>query len=200
MMLESRETAVNYMMPLGFHHIFAANEHYGPGPWWAPKGVRKDWTPPYYHKADSLGIGFNRTPSGSNATSQYQEPLRSQLNDINTCPENLLLWFHHVSWNFKMKNGRTLWDEICYKYDLGLQQVREFQKVWDKVEPYVDKQRFSEVQSKLRSQCSNAQIWKDACLLYFQQFSKMPIPYSIERPVNNLQDLIKKDMMRPGMN
>jgi alpha-glucuronidase len=199
MMLESREAAVNYMMPLGFHHIFAANDHYGPGPWWGPKGVRKDWTPPYYHKADSVGVGFDRTTSGSNAISQYQEPLRSQFNDLKACPENLILWFHHVPWNYKMINGRTLWDDICYHYDEGLQQVRQFQKVWDKLEPYVDKQRFMEVQSKLRSQCSNAQIWKDACLLYFQQFSKQPVPYEIDRPVNNLEDIIKKDMRRPGM-
>jgi alpha-glucuronidase len=199
MMLESREAAVNYMMPLGFHHIFAANEHYGPGPWWGPKGVRKDWTPPYYHKADSIGVGFDRTNLGSNAVKQYHEPLNSQFNDIKTCPENYLLWFHHLPWNYKMKSGHSLWDEICYKYDEGLQQVRQFQKVWDMLEPYVDKQRFVEVQSRLRSQSANALIWKDACLLYFQQFSKQPIPYDIERPVNHLDELIRNDLRRPGV-
>jgi alpha-glucuronidase len=196
MMLQSREAAVDYMMPLGFHHIFSANEHYGPGPWWAPKGMRNDWTPPYYHKADTNGVGFDRTHSGSDAVSQYHYPLGSQFNDLKTCPDKYLLWFHHLPWDYKMKSGRTLWDEICYHYETGLQQVREFQKIWDKVEPYVDTDRFILIQSKLRSQCANAQVWKDACLLFFQQFSRMPIPYDIERPVNSLEDLIRNDMRR----
>jgi alpha-glucuronidase len=196
MMLESREAAVNYMMPLGLHHIFSANEHYGPGPWWAPARVRKDWTPPYYHKADTLGIGFDRTQSGSNAVNQYHEPLNSQFSDLNTCPEIYLLWFHHLPWDYKMKNGRTLWDDICYHYEIGLQQVREFQKTWDKTESYVDKERFTLVQSKLRTQSINAQLWKDGCLLYFQQFSRKPIPYDLERPVNNLKDIMENDMKR----
>jgi alpha-glucuronidase len=199
MMLDSREAAVNYMMPLGLHHIMSANEHYGPGPWWAPKRMRKDWTPPYYHNADSIGIGFDRTNKGSDAVSQYHEPLSSQFNAVNTCPDTYILWFHHLSWDFKMKNGRTLWDELCYSYDKGLNQVRQFQKVWDQAQPYVDKERFSAVQSKLRSQSRNAQLWKDACLLYFQQFSRKPIPYDVERPVNDLKDLIKSDMRRPGV-
>jgi alpha-glucuronidase len=191
MMLQSRETAVNYMMPLGLHHLFSANEHYGPGPWWGPKGVRRDWTPPYYHKADTNGVGFDRTSSGTDAVSQYHEPLRSQFNDLQTCPDIYLLWFHHLSWNYKMRSGFSLWDEICYHYDTGLQQVRDFQKIWDRVEPYVDKERFTLVQNLLREQCRNAQIWKDACLLYFQQFSRKPIPYDIERPVNHLDKLIQ---------
>ncbi|MGB8358792.1 MAG: alpha-glucuronidase [Bacteroidales bacterium] len=196
MMLQSREAAVNYMMPLGFHHLFAANEHYGPGPWWAPGGVRHDWTPPYYHKADTKGVGFDRTLAGSNAVSQYHEPLGSQFNDLATCPDRYLLWFHHLPWDYEMRSGRTLWDEICYYYETGLQQVRDFQKIWDRTEPYVDKERFTIVQSKLRSQCINAQVWKDACLLYFQQFSLKPIPYDIERPVHELDDLMKTDMRR----
>jgi alpha-glucuronidase len=199
MMLESREAAVNYMMPLGFHHIFAAEDHYGPGPWWAPSRVRKDWTPPYYHQADTLGVGFNRTTSGSNAVSQYYEPLKSQFADVNTCPDIYLLWFHHLPWDYKMKSGNTLWDEICLHYDTGLHQVRNFQKVWDKVQSYVDSERFAEVQSKLRNQSRNAQIWKDACLLYFQQYSRMPIPYNIERPMNDLKDIINKDLTRLGV-
>jgi alpha-glucuronidase len=196
MMLESREAAVNYMMPLGLHHIFAADHHYGPGPWWAPKGMRHDWTPPYYHKADSNGIGFDRTPVGSNAVSQYHEPLASQFTDLKTCPEKYLLWFHHLPWDYKMQSGRTLWDEICYHYQEGLNQVREFQKIWDRIEPYVDHERFTAVQSKLRNQCRDAQTWKDACLLYFQQFSHKPIPYEIERPVYDLDILIENDMKR----
>lgn len=193
MMLQSREAAVNYSMPLGLHHIFAGGHHYGPGPWYAPKGIRKDWTPPYYHQADKQGVGFNRTATGSNAVSQYHEPLAGQLADIKTCPEEYLLWFHHLPWNYKMKSGKTLWDEMCYKYDTGLQQVRDFQKVWDKVQPYVDHQRFADVQQKLQHQCRDAQFWKDGCLLYFQQFSQMPIPFDIERPVNTLDYYMTTD-------
>ena len=196
MMLESREAAVNYMMPLGLHHIFSANHHYGPGPWWAPKGVRKDWTPPYYHQADTAGIGFDRTENGSNAVSQYHEPLRSILNDVKTCPDIYLLWFHHLPWDYEMKSGLTLWDDIAFHYETGLNQVRDFQKIWDKAQPYVDSERFHKVQSLLREQCLNAQVWKDACLLYFQQFSRRPIPYTIERPVHDLNDLMKSDMRR----
>ncbi len=196
MMLNSREAAVNYMTPLGLHHIMSANGHYGPGPWWAPARMRADWTPPYYHKADSAGIGFNRSKTGSNAVEQYNAPLAAQFNDPNTCPDNLLLWFHHLPWNFKMKSGRTLWDELCYKYDSGVQQVRGFQKIWDKAGMYIDTARFKAVQRKLRLEAMNAQLWKDACLLYFQQFSKMPIPYELERPMYNLDDIIKNDMRR----
>jgi len=196
MMLNSHEATVNYMMPLGLHHIFSAHAHYGPGPWWAPRGMRADWTPPYYHQADSLGIGFDRTASGSDAISQYHEPLAGQLADLNTCPEAYLLWFHHVSWDHKMKNNRTLWNELCYRYDDGVKQVREFQRVWDKAERFVDTERFAAVQHKLTEQGMNAQEWKDACLLYFQQFSKQPIPYELERPLFNLDELLERDRQR----
>lgn len=186
MMLSSRETAVNYSMPLGLHHIFAANHHYGPGPWYAPTGVRPDWTPPYYHQADTIGIGFNRTSSGSNAVSQYHQPLASQFEDLNVCPEIYLLWFHHLPWSYKMRSRRTLWDELCFRYDQGVQQVREYQKIWDKSRDYIDQERFLRVQSKLKQQARDAQVWKDGCLLYFQQFSRRPIPYELERPVYDL--------------
>ena len=194
MMLQSREAAVNYMMPLGLHHQFAGSHHYGPGPWYAPKGMRADWSPVYYHKADTFGIGFDRTKSGSNAVSQYHEPLCSLLNDRKTCPEEYLLWFHRVPWTHTMKNGRTLWDELCYRYDDGVRQVRRFQTVWDKVQPFVDAPRFADVQRKLRIHARDAQIWKDGCLLYFQQFSRMPIPFDIERPVNNLDEVMSLDL------
>jgi alpha-glucuronidase len=189
MMMESREAAVNYMMPLGLHHIMSANGHYGPGPWWQPPGMRADWTPPYYHQAGPDGIGFDRTKSGSDAVSQYAEPLASQYNNPATCPEDLLLWFHHLPWDYKTRSGRTLWDELAYHYDKGVQQVREFQKVWDKAEPYVDSTRFTAVQRKLRAQAMNAIVWKDAVLQFFQQYSRMPIPYDLERPVHNLDDI-----------
>lgn len=196
LMLASHETAVNYSMPLGLHHIFAGlnNTHYGPGPWFGPKGIRTDWTAAYYHKADAFGIGFDRTAKGSGAVNQYHEPLKSQFANIETCPEVYLLWFHHVSWDYKMKSGRILWDELCYTYDKGVKEVRQFQKTWDKVQPYVDEQRFLEVQSKLRRQSRDAQIWKDGCLLYFQQFSKKAIPFDIERPVYDLDYLMKTDL------
>lgn len=191
MMLASREAVVDYMMPLGLHHIFAWGHHYGPEPWCEVPGARADWLPPYYHRASKAGIGFDRTITGSNAVSQYCSPLKEEFNDLKTCPENLLLYFHHVPWDYRMKNGRMLWDELCYKYDSGVQQVREFQKIWDRVGPYVDDERFKHVQSRLRIQARDAVWWKDACLLYFQTFSERPILYDIERPVHELEDLMK---------
>lgn len=196
MMLESHEAAVNYMMPLGLHHLFSAHTHYGPGPWWAPQGMRKDWTPPYYHQADSLGIGFDRTITGSNAVAQYHEPLSSQFNNLNTCPEALLLWFHHVPWDYKMKSGKTLWDELCFHYDEGLKQVHSFQQIWDGAERFIDHERFATVRVKLREQNLNAQEWKDACILYFQQFSRRPIPSGLEQPLYNLEELLERDRVR----
>ncbi len=198
MMLESREAAVNFMMPLGLHHIMSANGHYGPGPWWAPKGVRPDWTPPYFHQADAYGIGFDRTRKGSDAVDQYHEPLASEFNNLATCPEKYLLWFHHLPWNYTMKNGQTLWDALCYHYEKGVNQVREFQKIWDKSGPFVDSTQFMEVQRKLRGEAMNAILWKDACTLYFQQFSKLPIPYDLERPINNLDDIIANEFKHPN--
>ena len=189
MMLQSREAAVNYMMPMGLHHIFAWGHHYGPEPWCDIKGARPDWLPSYYHKADTTGLGFDRSDSGSNAVAQYYSPLKEQYNNQDSCPENLILWFHHVPWNYRMKNGHTMWDELCFKYDTGVQQVRKFQKTWDIAEPYVDAQRFHEVQAKLKIQARDAIWWKDACLLYFQTYSHRPIPYSIERPVHELEEL-----------
>ena len=191
MMLASREAAVDYMMPLGLHHIFAFGHHYGPEPWCDVPGARPDWMPKYYHNAQSDGVGFDRTSNGSNAVGQYYSPLREELNNIETCPEKYLLWFHHVSWNYKMKDGHTLWDNLCYAYDRGVKQVRQFQVAWDKSEQFVDSDRFVQVQSRLRIQAHDAVWWKDACLLYFQQFSKRPIPYDIERPVYELDDLKK---------
>ena len=198
-MLESREAAVNYMMPLGLHHIFGSNEHYGPGPWYAPERVRKDWTPPYYHQADSLGIGFDRTSTGSNAVSQYHEPLASTFNALQTCPENYLLWFHHVSWNHKMKSGKTLWDELCFKYNTGIQSVIAFRKSWNDLQPYVDTERFVSVQKLLKLHEMDARIWKDGCLLYFQQFSGKPIPEGVEKPIYTLDELKKMNMLRPTL-
>ena len=191
LMLDSRETCVSYMMPLGIHHIFAGTHHYGPEPWYSPKGLRADWTPPYYHKADSIGLGFDRTLTGSANVKQYPDKLCRLYNDINTCPENLLTWFHHVPWDHRMKSGRTFWDELCHKYDDGVHEVRHFLVVWDAMQPYVDTQRFNEVQRKLRIQARDAEWWRDACLLYFQTFSHRPIPQDVEHPVHNLDEMMQ---------
>lgn len=190
-MLSSRETTVDYMMPLGLHHIFASGHHYGPEPWGDYKGGRPDWSPVYYHQANAEGLGFDRTKTGSNAVSQYFPPLREVYGNIRTTPENLILWFHHVPWKYKMKNGKTLWEELCYKYDSGVREVGDYQKIWDKNKAYIDHERFTDVQSKLKIQSEDAVWWKDACLLYFQTFSKQPIPADIEKPVHNLEDLKK---------
>ena len=191
MMLNSHQTAVDYMMPMGLHHIFAWDHHYGPEPWCDIPGARPDWLPKYYHNADESGLGFNRTTSGSNAVSQYNSPLQEQFNNIETCPEEFLLWFHHAKWDYNMKNNKTVWDNLCYSYDKGVNQVRANQKTWDMMEEYVDRERFRHIQSKLRIQSRDAVWWKDACLLYFQQFSRKPIPYDIERPIHDLEDLMK---------
>ena len=191
MLMDSWETAVDYMMPLGLHHIFAWDHHYGPEPWCYFDWARPDWLPKYYHQTDTTGLGFNRTKTGSNAVSQYFAPLNEQWGDLSACPEKLLLWFHHVPWDYQMKNGRILWDELCYRYDAGVQQVREFQKTWDMMEQLVDPERFRHVQSRLKIQSRDAVWWKDACLLYFQTYSKRPIPFDIERPVHELEDLMR---------
>ncbi|MCS4163679.1 alpha-glucuronidase [Sphingobacterium sp. BIGb0116] len=191
LMLESREAAVDYMMPLGLHHLFAFEHHYGPEPWGDIPGGRPDWMPWYYHNADSVGLGFDRTVNGSRAVTQYNPPLDKIYGNISTCPENLLLWFYHVSWNYRMNSSNTLWTELCFRYDHGVQKVREFQKVWDRMEKYIDRPRFLAVQAKLRIQARDAVWWKDACLQYFQCFSRQPIPYELERPIHNLEELKK---------
>jgi len=195
-MMESWEAAVNYMMPLGLHHLFAWTHHYGPEPWCDIPGARPDWMPSYYHNASAFGIGFDRTTTGSNAVSQYFPPLNEIFNNINTCPENLLLWFHHAPWDHQMKSGRILWDELCYKYLLGVNQARGFQKKWDPIENLIDPERFADVQFKLKVQTRDAIWWKDACLLYFQTFSKRPIPFEMERPIHDLEEMkqIKLDL------
>lgn len=197
MMLDSREACVNYMMPLGLHHIFAGNHHYGPEPWYYVPGIRLDWTPMYYHKADSLGLGFDRTvATGSGATAQYAEPLASLYE--NDCPPEYLLWFHHVGWNDQLPTGRTLWQELCHRFDLGMQQARGFQKTWDAAQPYVDPERFAAVQDKLKIQTHDAQWWHDACLLYFQEINGLPFPADTERPVYTL-DALKKVRIPLGL-
>lgn len=188
-MLSSRETAVDYMMPLGLVHIFASGHHYGPEPWGDYKGGRPDWSPVYYHKADLAGLGFDRTKTGSNAVSQYFSPLEEIFGNINSCPEAFLLFFHHVPWDFKMKNGNTMWNNLALKYQAGINQVRNYQKVWKTMKPYMDAQRFEAVKTNLDIQSKDAVWWKDACLQYFQTLSKLPLPQGVEQPERSLEEL-----------
>jgi alpha-glucuronidase len=185
-MLRSREAVVNYMTPLGLHHIMATGHHYGPGPWVDNLG-RADWNPAYYHKADTYGIGFDRTATGSNALAQYQPQVQTQWKDSNTCDERYLLWFHHVSWSHKMKSGKTLWNELCSKYQQGVDTVRWMQEQWSKVKSSIDEERFKQVAMFLTIQEKDAEWWRNACLLYFQTFSKMPIPSNVEKPDHTLE-------------
>jgi alpha-glucuronidase len=185
-MLTSRETLVDYMTPLGLHHIMGTSHHYGPAPWVDNAG-RADWNPVYYHKADSVGIGFDRTATGSNALSQYNPEVQKQWNDINTCDEKYVLWFHHVPWNFKIRTGRTLWDELCYKYNTGVDSVRWMQAAWNGLSTYIDQERFEHVRMLLGIQEKEAVWWRNACLLYFQTFSKMPVPANYEKPDHDLE-------------
>lgn len=189
MMLDSREAVVDYMMPLGLHHLFAFGHHYGPEPWCDIKGGRPDWMPPYYHRADSAGLGFNRSSSGSNAVAQYPAQLAKKLDDINTCPEEFILWFHHVPWDFKMKSGATLWQELCNRYQSGVESVETMQRQWTAAKPYIDPELWNDVNERLMTQARDANWWKEGCLLYFQQFSGMPIPDNVTPPVHTLDQL-----------
>ena len=191
MMMSSREAAVDYMMPLGFHHLFAWEHHYGPEPWCEIEGARADWLPRYYHKADTYGVGFDRTREGSGNVDQYHEPLASIYDSIENCPEELLLWFHHVPWTHIMSSGRTLWDEICFRYDRGVKTARSYLSTWDAMKPYVDHERWEAVRAKLEIQESDARWWRDACIQYFGEFSGMPVPKEIEQPERPLDELKK---------
>lgn len=181
-MERSREMCVDYMMPLGLHHIFKFDHHYGP----EPDGYRPDypleWCPVYYHKADSIGVGFDRTTDGSDAVSQYREPYRSEYNSLKTCPEQYLLWFHHVPWTYRMKNGKTLWQNLCAHYERGVTMVETTLFSWKLMHSLFtdngDEERWRQVESLLMEQLGNATEWKDVCLTYFQQFSRMPVEVS----------------------
>ena len=186
MLLESRETVVNYSMPLGLHHIMAEGHHYGPGPWVADL-PRADWTSVYYHRADANGIGFDRTATGSNALALHAPEFAKFYGDLATCPDEFLLWFHHLPWDYKMRSGRTLWDEIARHYQAGVDSVRAWQTTWASLQGSIDPQQFAHVESLLRIQEREARHWRDACLLYFQQFSKRPLPAGVEPPEHDLE-------------
>jgi alpha-glucuronidase len=187
MMMASREITVNYMTPLGLHHIMAEGHHYGPGPWVKDLG-REDWTSVYYHRADKNGIGFNRSPSGVNAVEQYFPPVRDLYASPETVPEEFLLWFHHLSWDFKTRSGRPLWDEMVHRYYDGAAAVSEMARTWDSLEAKIPTQPFHQIQMALDIQEKEAHWWRDACVLYFQSLSNRPIPNGLEKPQGNLQD------------
>ena len=185
MMMQSREAAVSYMTPLGLHHIMDTGHHYGPGPW-VSNLSRPEWNPVYYHKADQNGIGFDRSKTGTNATAQYAPEVEKMFNNLDSCPEKDLLWFHHVSWDYKLKSGQTLWNGLALKYQEGVNQVAAMQKVWNKTQQYVDDKRFKEVQMLLEIQHKEAKWWRDACLLYFQEYSKKELPLGVEKATESL--------------
>ena len=178
MMMTSREACVNYMMPLGLHHIFKFDHHYGPEPDGFIASYPLEWCPVYYHKADAKGIGFDRSSKGTDAVGQYPEPYRSQYDNIQTCPEEYLLWFHHVPWNYRMKSGSTLWQELCMKYNMGVAMVEVYRDYWHtSAKQYMKghEQEWQHTDSLLNVQLENAKEWRETCLKYFQTFSKMDI-------------------------
>ena len=178
MMMTSREACVNYMMPLGLHHIFKFDHHYGPEPDGFIASYPLEWCPVYYHKADAQGIGFDRSSKGTDAVGQYPEPYRSLYDNIETCPEEYLLWFHHVAWNYKMKSGSTLWQELCMKYNMGVAMVEVYRDYWHtSAKQYMKghEQEWQHTDSLLNVQLENAKEWRNTCLKYFQTFSKMEI-------------------------
>ncbi len=185
-MMSSWDASVAYMTPLGLHHLMGTSHHYGPAPW-VRKMRRADWTPYYYHKSDENGIGFDRSTSGSNAVEQYAETLEKVYGDIDQCPEEFLLWFHHADWDHPMKSGRTLWEELGFKYQEGINSVREMQQQWNSLETYIDSHRFTQVKQLLTIQEKEAIWWKDACMLYFQTFSESSWPATLEPAQNTLE-------------
>ena len=184
MMIASREAVVDYMTPLGLHHQFATSHHYGPGPWVSDL-ARPEQNPVYFNRADAKGLGFDRTPMGSDATAQYAPPL-AKLFAGPDIPDRYLLWFQHVAWDHKMKSGRTLWDELIVHYDTGIATVREMRRTWAAMKPYVDEQRWSQEAAFLAIQEKEAQWWRDACIAYFQTFSHMPMPAGHAPPPHDL--------------
>ena len=178
MMMTSREACVNYMMPLGLHHIFKFDHHYGPEPDGFIASYPLEWCPVYYHKADAQGIGFDRSSKGTDAVGQYPEPYRSLYDNIETCPEEYLLWFHHMPWTYKMKSGSTLWQELCMKYNMGVAMVEVYRDFWHtSAKQYMKghEQEWQHTDSLLNVQLENAKEWRNTCLKYFQTFSKMKI-------------------------
>jgi alpha-glucuronidase len=189
-MLGSWEALVDYMTPLGLHHIMWGKTHYGPAPWWDTE-PREDWNPVYYHKAEPGGIGFDRTRTGSNTVTQYHKQVSESFGNLNSCPEKFLLWFHHVPWDYRLRSGKTLWDELCLHYQRGVNWVRATRKEWGALSGKIDPERHAEIDRKLALQERDAIWWRDSVLLYFQTFSKRPLPPGVEKPAKTLEEYKK---------
>lgn len=189
-LLKSREIYVNFTTPLGLHHIMGQGIHFGPEPWLS-QSARPDWTAVYYHRADSLGLGFDRTSRGSNALGLYHPGAREAWENPETCDLKYLLWFHHVGWNQKLSTGKTLWDELCTRYFQGVESVQWMQTEWAKVKPFTDPDMYEDVAGRLAVQHREALNWRDACVLYFQTFSKRPVPPPYRHPERSLEELKK---------
>jgi alpha-glucuronidase len=185
MMMSSRETVVDYMTPLGLHHLMGRGHHYGPAPW-VEGGPRADWTSVYYHRADERGIGFDRSANGSNAIAQYAPPVAARFGDLKRVPETLLLWFHHVPWDYHMQSGRILWDELVYRYGRGVENVAAMRRTWTEMKPFVDPERHEQVAAFLAIQEKEARWWRDASIAYFQTFSRRPLPEGVAAPEHAL--------------
>lgn len=193
-LLESHEAAVNYMTPLGLHHQMWGGHHYGPAPWWNTF-ERADWNPVYYNKASENSIGFDRTKTGSDTIRQYSPTVADEFSNLKTIPEKYLLWFHHVPWDYRMKSGRILWDTMAYKYQSGVDWVRQTRKSWETLKNVIDPERHRAVAKKLVIQERDAIWWKDASLAYFQTFSKRPLPANVEKPLQTLEEYKKIDLL-----
>jgi alpha-glucuronidase len=185
---QSRSIYVRYTMPLGLHHIMGESIHFGPQPWLAKAG-RPDWTAVYYHKADSLGLGFDRTATGSNALAEYKPEVQKLWGNPQTCPVNYLLWFHHVPWTQKLSTGRTLWNELATRYYTGADSVLWLQKQWAAARPALDPALYADVAARLQTQRKEALWWRDACVLYFQTFAKQPLPAPLAPPTRSLEEV-----------
>ena len=176
MMMSSRETYLNYTMPLGLHHMIGG-DHYAPMPW-NDRAPRADWTATYYHQASPEGIGFDRTRQGDRAVEQYHPPVCDNFDDLTRCPEKFLLWFHRCAWDYRMKSGRILWDELCAKYDEGVEHAAELQKTWQSLAGGIDPRRHTEVAQRLAIQVADSAKWREQILQYFARFSKRQVPRS----------------------
>ena len=189
-LLKSRQIYVDFTTPLGLHHIMGQGIHFGPEPW-LEKSARPDWTSVYYHRADSVGLGFDRTATGNNSLALYRPEVKQSWEKPETCDLNYLLWFHHVGWNKRLSTGNTLWDELCTRYYRGVEEVARMQAQWARIQPWVDAEMFADVAGRLAAQHREALNWRDACVLYFQTYSRMPIPAPYKAPERTLEDMKK---------
>ena len=192
LMLLSREAPVNYMTPLGLAHLMATGHHYGPGPWVSDLG-RPEWNPAYYHRADADGIGFDRTATGSDAVSQYAEPVAGRFSDLETVGDEYLLWFHRLPWTYEIEAGLTLWEALVRRYDLGVAQVDEMRRRWAALEPYVDAERFAKTSELLEVQRREAKWWRDACIAFFRAVAGLPLPRDVAPPEHPLEHYMRID-------